>query len=353
MTAVPSERAEQPDPDPEIGSPLAELRWSAGLGYLPNLAGDPEIAKAAYAIVLPLTFERHTRPLERRRGHHGCARSFAEMPAECLDRFHDDVLAVRDHLLRRSAKPVRNLEGWIVGSLGTAVVDGYRARRGLVGASQKANVPPKLAAALDDEWLAALAKLMLVWVGVPTTAGTGVWPTEAWAELRARHTGEARDYDPAQVARDVEHVTEIMKTYDATWTDRYVEQPLRYKQFPVAAEPADFRERPTAVDATEELLQDAAAMTVESVRVALAAGDDPEVVARRSLQAFRCVCVAGCDGVEQVPHVGSGDLDEVASVALTPERIELLVPVVLEIVRSLEEARVDRAGSDVPGGVAQ
>ena len=308
--------SEHPSSD-GIGDSPVELRWAASLGYLSAIADDPGIAAAAYELVLPLTFERHTRKLELHRGHHGCARSFTAMPADCLDRFHDDVIAVRDHLLRTTV-PVARVEGYVVRRMPYAVIEGYRARRGSVGASHKGNVPDGLARLLDDPWLTELAHRMLIWVGIRITAGTAVWPIESWAELKAlRLAGVPRNHGPSGVERDIERVVTIMQAYNPSWFARYIEGPLQHKPLPVAGEPADRSDPSTPTDDTEELLQDAAADAVEYVRAALTAGADPEDVVRRALKAFRERCRADSDGDVMV--------------GLTPERIEELVPVLIAI----------------------
>ena len=87
---------------------------------------------------------------------------------------------------------------------------------------------------------------MLIWVGIPVTAGTSVWPTQSWAELRARHTGDPRDHDPAGLAHEIERVVEIMKNYDTSWYTRYIELPLGHKPLPVLDEPAELLHDPAS-----------------------------------------------------------------------------------------------------------
>lgn len=348
MTEHPSEHAATPQQ--AVGTPLVELRWSARLGYLRDLAADKEIARAMYALVLPLTFERHTRRLELRKGHYACARSFAAMPEECLDRFHDDVLAVRDYLIKRGTKPIHNVEGFVTRWLTAATVDGHYARRGEIGAHQKPRVPKKIAAALhDDDWLVLLAKLILIWAGIPANAGAVDWPVEAWAELRARHGGTLHPYDPARVARDVERVLAVMRSTDPGWHARYVERPMGRKPFPVAERPGGeergdpVRARDRAADSVEGFLDESAKLIVEALRIELDASiEPPDAVVRRWLEVLRESCATGVGVIDEVPHSGPADLDEVASVVLSAERIERLIPVVLDIIGPVEEAGVGR-----------
>lgn len=190
------------------------------------------LRSGAYEIIWPVVFQRLTRRVELARGHHACASAVNRLESECLDRFQDDVEAVLDDLFRNARTPIGNLEGWIASRLTAATVDGHRRRRGERGALQRPRLPGWLADALGhDPWLTALAVEILVWVGLPTTAGVDVWPLGVWAERRAVLTGDFRDSDRL-VADDVERVLAAMRQRPA-WYANFVERPLGRKQTPV------------------------------------------------------------------------------------------------------------------------
>ncbi|MEV5718598.1 hypothetical protein AB0L41_32320 [Amycolatopsis mediterranei] len=192
-----------------------------------------------YTVAWPLVFTRITKPLEHRRRHADCARGLEWLRPECLDRFHDDVEAVVDHALRRATSPIENLEGWLATRLTPATVDAHRRRRGEIGALQRPRLPAWLTGALGgDPWLCDLAVQILVWVGVPATAGAELWPLDGWAARRAEVTGEppaTRD----TLDREVGRVLTAMRTRPA-WHAQHVERPLGHKQAPVAPMPAEF-----------------------------------------------------------------------------------------------------------------
>ncbi|MFF1613587.1 hypothetical protein ACFVYA_37980 [Amycolatopsis sp. NPDC058278] len=191
-----------------------------------------------YTVAWPLVFTRITKPLEHRRRHADCARGLEWLRPDCLDRFHDDVEAVVDHALRRATSPIENLEGWLATRLTPATVDAHRRRRGEIGALQRPRLPAWLAGALGgDPWLCDLAVRILVWVGVPATAGAELWPLDGWAARRAEVTGEppaTRD----TLDREVSRVLTAMRTRPA-WHAEHVERPLGHKQPPVAPMPAE------------------------------------------------------------------------------------------------------------------
>ncbi|MGW3967449.1 hypothetical protein ACWED2_47070 [Amycolatopsis sp. NPDC005003] len=206
-----------------------------------------------YAVAWPLVFTRITKPLEHRRRHADCARGLPWLRPDCLDRFHDDVEAVVDHALRRATGPIENLEGWLSTRLTPATVDAHRRRRGELGALQRPRLPAWLADALDgDPWLCDLAVQILVWVGVPATAGAELWPLDGWAARRTEVTGEPPSgRDPLD--REVDRVLAAMRTRPA-WHAEHVERPLGHKQAPVAPMPAEL---PALELVTEHELADA------------------------------------------------------------------------------------------------
>jgi hypothetical protein len=259
----------------------ADVRCLAVRGELAERArtASPEdyasLWRGAYEIVWPVVYEGVTRAVERRRGHGPCANGIEHLEQECLDRFHDDVEAVIDYLLRCATVPIRNLEGWIRSRLAKATVDGHRRRRGQRGAQQRPRLPQWLERLLgDDPWLRTLAVDILTWVGVPTTAGTGLWPYSAWAERRAALTGDVRSTEH-DVARDIETVLSAMR-HNATWYQRFVERPLGRKQAPLVAIDGEppylaLTEPHEAQDAWQREL---AAVAIDVMSVRIAQGED-------------------------------------------------------------------------------
>jgi hypothetical protein len=211
------------------------LAGSAAAARPPTLA---RLRGGVYAVAWPLVFTRITKPLEHRRRHADCARGLEWLRPDCLDRFHDDVEAVVDHALRRATGPIENLEGWLTTRLTPATVDAHRRRRGEIGALQRPRLPAWLAGALGgDPWLCDLAVQILVWAGVPATAGAELWPLDGWAARRTEVTGEpppGRDL----LDREVDRVLTAMRTRPA-WHAEHVERPLGHKQAPVAPMPAE------------------------------------------------------------------------------------------------------------------
>jgi hypothetical protein len=269
------------DPRYQPHSPAEELvRDLAAQGRLAErfaaaAPADEVILNAGgYEIAWPVVFQRVTRPIERRRGHHRCAASVRNLEAECLDRFDD--------LFRHAKTPIHNLEGWIVRRLTAATVDGHRRRRGERGAPQRPRLPRWLIGALDhDPWLIALALEVLTWVGVPMSAGTGVWPLASWTEYRSALTGDYRAGE-ADVARDLETVLAAMRRC-RTWYEKFVERPLGRKQAPLLSTGDLGPEQPHLAltprhEAEDARLTELAALAVEAIAQRVNAGEDPRVV---------------------------------------------------------------------------
>ncbi|MET8847395.1 hypothetical protein [Amycolatopsis sp. NPDC004625] len=211
---------------------LAGSAAAAAPGALARLRGG------VYSVAWPLVFTRITRPLEHRRRHADCARGLAWLRPDCLDRFHDDVEAVVDHALRRATDPIENLEGWLATRLNPATVDAHRRRRGEIGALQRPRLPSWLGDALGgDPWLCDLAVQILIWVGVPATAGAELWPLDGWAARRTELTGEPVA-DRETLDGEVRRVLAAMRTREK-WHAEHVERPLGHKQAPVAPMPAE------------------------------------------------------------------------------------------------------------------
>jgi hypothetical protein len=222
---------------PADADAIAQLRELARLGTLSAaLTGVSGVRRrmlvgATYAVAMPVVYARLTQKMEARRGHLRCATSVRHLSDDCLDRFEDDMEAVVEDVGRRACVPIRDLEAWIASRVTMATVDGYRRRRGAVGALQRPRLPAWLARALDgDLWLCDLALRVLVWAGSPATAGAQTWPMESWAAVRPAHrtTGSLR--------ADLDHVLTTMRTR-AAWFEMYVETPLGHKQPPVAHMP--------------------------------------------------------------------------------------------------------------------
>ncbi|WP_410575312.1 hypothetical protein [Amycolatopsis sp. cmx-4-61] len=275
-----------------------------------------------YTVAWPLVFTRITKPLEHRRRHADCARGLAWLRPDCLDRFHDDVEAVVEHALRRATDPIENLEGWLATRLTPATVDAHRRRRGETGALQRPRLPAWLGQALGgDPWLCDLAVQLLVWVGVPATAGAELWPLDGWAARRAEVTGEpvaGRD----TLEREVEQVLAAMRTRPA-WHAEHVERPLGCKQAPVAPMPAELPalELVGAHELADARLAGLAEQALEAIEARLNRGEAPaEAVTAVVTTVFG----------EQSPANPASD-DWLAAALADPERLDGIVATVLEI----------------------
>lgn len=189
-------------------------------------------------LLFDLVYTCHTRRLEGDRGHGRCAAGMLLLAPDCHDRYVDDVLSVEQYVIAFCNQPVGNLLGWIASRITKATVDGYRRRRGEVGALQRPRIPAWLAVALDDDpWLKLLALHILEWVGIPTTAGYEVWPLEAWSCERELHPhGRLRTCD---IGMDVQQVITVMRQERPRWYAAYVERPLERKPVPVSPVPPE------------------------------------------------------------------------------------------------------------------
>ncbi|GAA2335870.1 hypothetical protein [Dactylosporangium salmoneum] len=332
---------------PRSGPTAAEdVRRLARLGTLAASvaeAGDAErkrLVGGAYCVAYPVVWSGLTQGLERRRGHNGCAVSVRHLVDDCFDRFQDDVEAVVHDVVHRSVRPIDNLEAWIGGLLTSATVDGHRRRRGAIGALQRPRPPKWLVDGLGgDRWLVHLSVQMLVWVGNPATAGSQVWPTEAWTDQRCRFTGRWDAADGSDVRRDIDAVLRVMRSRPE-WYARYVEGPLGHKHVPVPRfAPAD-PDGPQlhALDLVGEgerdevHLQDLAHEAVIAIRARLRAGEDAETVVTEVIS-----LVFG-DGagtlIDRLPHQDDPGGEHV--VRLLRDRAERarIVAAVLAIVRA-------------------
>lgn len=280
----PSEAARPPGPaEPVEATELARAGILAS-----TAAGSPEarrrLAGQVYTVAWPIVYERLTRDIERRRGHRGCAVSFQKMLPDCLDGFHDAVGAMVEYVLVHADRPIRNLPAWIATRISPATIDAHRRQRGRRGALQRPRLPAWLGTALDgDPWLGELALRILVWVGVPATAGTGLWPLEDWAGRRAATTGDWTGSDPHRVQRDVDTVLTAMRRRPGWYAD-YVERPLGRKQTPVVAHPAGPAVEPAPLRLVSRADEDDLRLTalaeaaLGEIRRRLAAGEPPRAV---------------------------------------------------------------------------
>ena len=270
-----------------------QLRRLADSGRLADhfaAAGEIErgrLREAAFALAGQIVFGRMTRRLEHARGHHVCATSVWRLEPECMDRHLDDVEAVVDDLFRKARTPIASLDGWLASRLNAVTVDAHRRRRGARGALQKVRLPRWLIGDLGaDAWLTVLAHEILVWVGVEATAGTALWPVDAWVERRASLTGDVRAGQQV-VQREIETVLAVMRGRPR-WYAAYVERPLGRKQAPVRAPSPDATgsanhpERPLplveAHDVDESRLLDLACLALNAMVRRIERGEDPRTV---------------------------------------------------------------------------
>ena len=321
------------------------LRDLAASGELRRTASVPgegaRLRTAAFELAMPLVWERHTRPLENRKGHRRCASGLVRLAPECHDGFTDDLESVVTALLSYQ-RPIGNLEGWISARMANAIKDGHRTRRAReMGAQQRVRVPARLVARLDgDPWLVALAERVLQWVGVRQPAGLGLWPVRAWAEDKIAAVGPAPD-PYAAVEEDLAVVLAAMRAVDALWFERYVERPLGRKWVPVAA---DWPETDGLAERENRCLQlvpdheradmrlvDAAAGSLMMISGALAAGAEAERAVVSALAANFMSVRALRGELDQLPgRDAAGDV--VASILANPGALDQLVPEVLAIV---------------------
>lgn len=285
-----------------VPQPPPTLRALAACGGLREAASVPgELARLrseAFEVALPLVWERHTRPLEARKGHGWCATGIKRLAPDCADGFTDDLESVVTALLAYR-RPISNLEGWITARMANAIKDGHRVRRAReMGAQQRVRVPARLAMRLgNDPWLVALADRVLQWAGVRQTAGAGLWPLGTWAEDRAAIAGSSAETPGEEtVADDLAVVLAAMQECDAAWYEKYVERPLGRKWAPVAMEnwlgeggaiagEAAYLDLVPGHERDDARLAEAAAACLELIRHGLAGGCEPRQVVADALTA--------------------------------------------------------------------
>ena len=325
---------------------VCEVRELAGRGDLADrvAAADQEdrrrLTAAMYEIALPVVFSRLTRGLELRRGHGGCAASFRSLADECSDRFQDDLEAVVTDALRHASTPIRDLEAWICSRITVATVDAHRRRRGERGALQRPRLPIWLRDALGrDPWLTVLATEMLVWVGVPATAGIQQWPLDAWSQRRAGLTGDWRGSDAATVAREVGFVEDAMRRRP-DWHSAHVETPLGRKQAPVlpaqragaepVAEPVPLR-LVARHEADDARLLGLATVAVEAIAARISRGD-PAAAAVAGVLRTVFEYGTGSNDIDRVDTAEPSDDERVLGLIADPAVVARIVDTVLDIV---------------------
>jgi hypothetical protein len=328
---------------PDADSPAAQkVRELARVGRLTEVYDQASpvsrstLRRGVHEIADQVIFQRITIPVERQRRHDDCARGVPYLRPECLDRFHDAVEALVNDTLRRATVPILKLDAWMAAKATAATVDDHRARRGERGALQRPHVSLWLRRELaDDPWLVDLALAIITWVGIPDTTGVDMWPVDAWADRRARVTGDHVSSDPATVRREVDVVLTAMRRRQG-WYAKYVERPLERKPIAVAptlrtwdglpVEPA-----PLALVSADEqhdcALRDLAARCLDMIRVGFADPDADRgaVVVRAVGLAFR----AQPPDLTRAPH---GDPDpDVHEILSDPAAVARIVDVLLEI----------------------
>lgn len=328
---------------PATCSPEAEqARKLARLGKLAQVhqdAGAPvrsALRTGMQEIAAQVIFQQVSLPVERRRRHDDCSRGVPHLRADCLDRFHDAVEALVNRVLLKATAPILNLDAWMAASANTATIDDHRTRRGLRGAQQRPYVTQWLRAELhDDPWLVDLALAILTWVGITDTAGAGVWPVDAWADRRARVTGDHMTSDSATVRREIEIVLNAMRRKES-WYVKYILRPLECKPIAVAPTVRTWCGQPvdpaplSLVSSNEQqdgALLDLAALCLDAIRVGiLERGLDPDVVV---VEAIRRAFGHQLSDLTLHPHVDSGP--DVHDTLSDPASVNRIVRTVLEI----------------------
>jgi hypothetical protein len=342
--------------EPTADIRTARLRALASAGQLAEMAASDPQRRAAlgsdeYAVAWPIVFSRLTWEVETRRGHRACTKSVSSLAPDCLDCFEDSVAAVVEYVLRFADVPIRNLEGWIASHLTAATVDAHRRDRGRRGALQRPRLPGWLDAELGhDQWLARLALSILTWVGIPLTAGNGMWPMDAWARARAQATGEW-PHDTGAVEKDVDTVLGAMRTRPQ-WYAKYVERPLGHKQAPVHTGLTDDGSAvggPPVLELVPEHERDDVRLTTLA-RLALneiarrfAAGLEPaDCVAEVVRSVFGEADPAW--GLDRPPHADPSGEERISALVRDPAEIRRITAAVIEILEDPDARQVSGVG---------
>jgi hypothetical protein len=339
-----------------FGSPdsVNELRRLIAAGRLADVWQSAsktrrrQLRAAVFAVVQDLVFTRLTRPLEFKRGHIGCASGITGLEDDCLERFHNDVEAVVDDVLRHADRSIQNMEGWIMPRLTPVTVDAHRRRRGHLGALQRPRLPRWLQRELGgDAWLCELGVLMLTWVGAPATAGPALWPLDTWAERRAALTGQWTDHDRSRVDAEIERVLVAMRVRP-DWFAAHVERPLGAKRPPLA--PAHLGDESVGLALVEphELddrrLLELASAAIDAIEAGLRSDGDVHRVVNRVIRTMLGTPDVASE-LATIPHARQS-LDEEVHVLLgDPARLDRVVAEVLDIVDDIVLARTALAAT--------
>jgi hypothetical protein len=290
----------------------------------------------------PIVFRRITKPMERRRRHPMCASGVQRMAPECVDRYHDDLDAVLDHLFAHAGVPIGNLEGWITARLRRATVDAHRRRRGERGALQRPRPPAWLIAELGgDAWLVRLATAVLEWVGVEATAGRSLWPLTAWTDRRITVTGDHAAGE-AVVAAEVEVVLAAMRER-RPWYEKNVERPLGRKEAPVwfparaehtGPEPLALVEPHERDDAE---LQELAARAIDLIARRVGRGEKPAEVVPEVLGTVFGEIPAS-HGLDRVPGTDQDGPGEVVTLLGEPARLRRVIATVIRLLGDRDDS---------------
>lgn len=331
------------DFDPTDWLAVADLRSLASQGRLADAAQSAPAAEraqltgAAFALAWPIVFSRITRVNEQRRGHRACAVGLERLADDCLDRFHDDVEAVVDDLLNHATMEIGNVEGWIASRVRAVTIDAHRRRRGARGALQRPRLPGWLVERLPgDPWFEQLAMQILVWVGVPTTAGAQLWPLDAWAERRAVVTGDVHASDAHAVQKEVDLVLAEMRCRPQWYAD-YIERPLGMKTPPLApafGEQGSLAEPPAMTlaqpdEVIDGRLADLASIALIAIEKQLAHDPGDDVALRRILTTVFGWMDVGGDFVQVTDRVGDRG---VAAFIDDPRELPRIIRTVREII---------------------
>jgi hypothetical protein len=318
-----------PDDDKNIRAALTGGRLRTFL-----LTATPGEVAALYAIVADAAFTQ-TQPRERARGHLRCATAPDRMEPECHDRFQDNIEAMLADLHKHGDVPIMNPEGWLIARFNAVTIDANRKRRGERGALQRPRLPRWLERRLGTEWERRLALEIMVWVGVPNSAGLNLWPLSAWADLRERITGETGPGETA-VAADIEIVLATMRT-NPRWYDLYIERPLGHKHAPVLPVQHGGREAEHLVpvrrdERTDARLRNLADLAVDAIARRLTAGEEATEAVRTVLGVV-FGGGTGADGLGDVPGAGADHDERLEALIADPATVQRVVEAVVDIIR--------------------
>src|SRR5690606_21647343 len=178
----------------------------------------------------------------------------------------------------------------------------------------------------------ALALDILMWVGVPTTAGAELWPYAAWTDRRAAITGDPASTE-RDVERDVERVLAIMRT-NLRWYEQYFERPLGRKQAPLAQSDPDSGQESAHLALTERhevddgLLRDLAALAIDAMAARFARGEDRRSVV---LEVIEVVFGASTPLIDRAPGTTPADDEKLEALLADHQAIDRLVQHICEI----------------------